>query len=56
MGIEDALPEEGILTTAFYNGGVRELNTKIKVFTNNLFARRLGFGEREIFEVVGGAA
>ncbi len=27
----------------FYNGGVRELNTKIKVFPNNLFARNLGF-------------
>jgi LemA protein len=35
----------------FYNGGVRELNTKIKVFPNNLFARRLGFTEREFFEV-----
>lgn len=40
----------------FYNGGVRELNTKIKVFPNNLFARSLGFSEREFFEVVGGAA
>ncbi|MGB4135278.1 MAG: LemA family protein [Microbacterium sp.] len=35
----------------FYNGGVRELNTKIKVFPNNLFARGLGFTEREFFEV-----
>lgn len=40
----------------FYNGGVRELNTKIKVFPNNLFARQLGFSEREFFEVVDGAA
>ena len=40
----------------FYNGGVRELNTKIKVFPNNLFARNLGFDEREFFEVVDGAA
>ncbi|MDQ1137145.1 LemA protein [Microbacterium sp. SORGH_AS 1204] len=40
----------------FYNGGVRELNTKIKVFPNNLFARQLGFHEREFFEVVDGAA
>lgn len=40
----------------FYNGGVRELNTKIKSFPNNLFARGLGFNEREFFEVVGGAA
>ena len=40
----------------FYNGGVRELNTKIKVFPNNLFAKNLGFSEREFFEVVDGAA
>lgn len=40
----------------FYNGGVRELNTKIKVFPNNLFARNLGFTEREFFEVIDGAA
>jgi len=40
----------------FYNGGVRELNTKIKVFPNNLFARNLGFHEREFFEVENGAA
>ncbi len=35
----------------FYNGGVRELNTKIKVFPNNLIARNLGFTERDFFEV-----
>jgi LemA protein len=40
----------------FYNGGVRELNTKIKVFPNNLFARSLGFTEREFFEVADSAA
>lgn len=40
----------------FYNGGVRELNTKIKVFPNNLFARGLGFSEREFFEVADSAA
>ncbi|HAN23031.1 MAG: LemA family protein [Microbacterium sp.] len=40
----------------FYNGGVRELNTKIKVFPNNLFARNLGFTPREFFEVVDGAS
>jgi LemA protein len=39
----------------FYNGAVRELNTKIRVFPNTLFARRLHFTEREFFEVVGGA-
>ncbi len=40
----------------FYNGGVRELNTKIKVFPNNVFARGLGFSEREFFEVADAAA
>ncbi|EDK72828.1 LemA-like protein, partial [candidate division TM7 genomosp. GTL1] len=35
----------------FYNGGVRDLNTKIKLFPNTLFARGLGFKEREFFEV-----
>ncbi|SMH34088.1 LemA protein [Rathayibacter oskolensis] len=35
----------------FYNGGVREMNTKVKVFPNTLFSRRLGFSEREFFEV-----
>ncbi|MEL4317754.1 LemA family protein [Leifsonia sp. YIM 134122] len=40
----------------FYNGGVRELNTKIKVFPNNIFAKRLGFSERDFFEVADAAA
>jgi LemA protein len=40
----------------FYNGGVRELNTKIKVFPNTLFVRGLGFSEREFFEVADAAA
>lgn len=35
----------------FYNGGVREFNTKIQVFPNTLFARGMGFTEREFFEV-----
>ena len=35
----------------FYNGGVRELNTKIKIFPNTLFVRGLGFTERDFFEV-----
>ena len=35
----------------FYNGGVREMNTKVSVFPNTLFSRRLGFSEREFFEV-----
>jgi len=40
----------------FYNGGVRELNTKIKIFPNNLFARSLGFTTKEFFEVTEPAA
>jgi len=40
----------------FYNGGVRELNTKIKVFPNNVFAKGLGFTEREFFEVADSGA
>ena len=35
----------------FFNGGVRELNTKIQQFPNNVFANSLGFAEREFFEV-----
>ena len=35
----------------FFNGGVRELNTKILQFPNNIFASNLGFSEREFFEV-----
>jgi LemA protein len=35
----------------FYNGGVRDLNTKIQVFPNNIFAGMLGFSQREFFEV-----
>ena len=35
----------------FYNGGVRDLNTKIQMFPTNLFAKMLGFKNREFFEV-----
>ncbi|WP_022900554.1 LemA family protein [Humibacter albus] len=40
----------------FYNGGVREFNTKIKVFPNNIFAKRLGFTQRDFFEVADASA
>ena len=40
----------------FYNGGVRELNTKVQQFPNNVFAKSLGFSEREFFEVENPAA
>ncbi|MFZ4117680.1 MAG: LemA family protein [Rhodoluna sp.] len=35
----------------FYNGGVRELNTKIQVWPNSFFAKSLGFVERAFYEV-----
>jgi LemA protein len=35
----------------FYNGGVRDLNTKIQIFPNNVFAGMLGFKQRDFFEV-----
>ncbi len=35
----------------FYNGSVRDLNTKIKVFPTNIFAGMLGFKEREFYGV-----
>jgi LemA protein len=40
----------------FYNGGVREFNTKIKVFPNNMWAKNLGFGERAFFDVADAAS
>jgi len=40
----------------YYNSGVRDLNTKIQVFPNNVFANMLGFKEREFFEVEDQAA
>lgn len=35
----------------FYNGGVRDLNTKIELFPNNLFAGMFGFKQKEFFEL-----
>lgn len=40
----------------FYNGGVRDLNTKIQQFPTNLFAKSLGFSEREYYETEDRAA
>ena len=37
----------------FYNGNVRDFNTKIQVFPNNIFAGMLGFTSREFFEAAG---
>jgi len=33
----------------FYNGNVRDFNTKIQVFPNNIFASMLGFTKRDFF-------
>ena len=35
----------------FYNGQVRDFNTKIQIFPNNLIANMLGFAPREFFEI-----
>jgi LemA protein len=40
----------------FYNGGVREFNTKILVFPNNIWARRLNFAKRDFFDVADAAS
>lgn len=34
----------------FYNGNVRDFNTKIQLFPNNIIAGMLNFSEREFFE------
>jgi len=35
----------------FYNGNVRDFNTKLQVFPTNVFGRMLGFAVRKFFEV-----
>ena len=35
----------------FYNGGVREYNTKLQMFPTNLIAGAFRFTERDFFEV-----
>ena len=35
----------------FYNGNVRDFNTKIEVFPTNLFASMLGFVKRNFFDI-----
>lgn len=34
----------------FYNGNVRDFNTKIEVFPTNIYAKQLGFGKFEFIE------
>ncbi len=38
------------MSRRYYNGTVRDFNTKIEVFPNNLVAKMLGFGKKEFFE------
>ena len=40
----------------FYNGGVREFNTQILTFPNNMWANKLKFGKRDFFDVADAAA
>jgi LemA protein len=35
----------------FYNGNVRDFNTKLEVFPTNMMANMLGFKRREFFEI-----
>ena len=39
----------------FYNGNVRDFNTKIEVFPTNIFANMLGFTKHEFFEIANAA-
>ena len=40
----------------FYNGGVRDMNTKVETFPSNIIAGMFGIGKREFFEVEDQAA
>jgi LemA protein len=35
----------------FYNGAVRDLNTKIQIFPTSIFASMLGFANREFYDI-----
>ncbi|MDD3646965.1 MAG: LemA family protein [Candidatus Dojkabacteria bacterium] len=53
MKLQDELSvieEEVQSSRRYYNGSVRDFNTKIQVFPNNLIAGMLGFKSREFFE------
>lgn len=39
------------LSRRYYNATVRDFNTKIEVFPNNVFAGMFGFGKRQFFEL-----
>ncbi len=38
----------------FYNGNVRDFNTKLQVFPTNMVGGMLGFAKREFFEIANG--
>ncbi len=38
----------------FYNGNVRDFNTKLQTFPTNIFGGMLGFIKREFFEIANG--
>ncbi|HLG26135.1 MAG TPA: LemA family protein [Candidatus Gracilibacteria bacterium] len=39
------------LSRRYYNATVRDFNTKLELFPNNIFAGMLGFGRRQFFEL-----
>jgi len=54
MNLQNTLKEieEHIqMSRRYYNGTVRDFNTKLEVFPNNVFASMLGFKRREFFEI-----
>ncbi len=54
LKLQDELTEtENILASArrFYNGNVRDLNTKIEVFPNNILAKLFNFQKRDFFQI-----
>ncbi|SMF35970.1 LemA protein [Tistlia consotensis] len=46
-----ALEDQIQMARRYYNGSVRELNTRIESFPSNLVARRFGFQPAEYYEV-----
>ena len=46
-----SLEDEIQLARRYYNGTVRELNTRIEVFPSCLIARQFGFGKADLFEL-----
>jgi hypothetical protein len=40
----------------FYNGNVRDYNTKLQIFPTNIFARVFGFSTKQFFDIPDGGA